>query len=62
MGGSSLGGAAAVAQTIRAVGAMVGAEVEAGAGAVAVAAVETSAARWEVGANRHTAGPPPAGH
>ena len=51
-----------MAQTIRVPGAVVGAEVEAGAGAVAVAAVEMSAARWAVGANRHAAAVPPAGH
>ena len=49
-------------QTTQAVGAAVGAEVEAGAGAAAVAAVEMSAARWAVGANRHAAAVPPAGH
>ena len=51
-----------MAKTTRVVGAAVGAEVEAGAGAAAVAAVEMSAARWAVGANRHAAAVPPAGH
>lgn len=49
VGGSSLAGAAiaqaAIAQTLRAAGAVVGAEVAAGAGAVAMAAVQMSAAR-----------------